>query len=173
MVCKSKELMISNNTKLTFIFLGVGVIVGIGVAKRYYFDESRYQFNHQLFAIGPEWVQIAAAKSIACDSYYQQLVLTILTPHQMVQGCEGCPKVKLDDGKIAEIECVLIGERGQEYPCRSVGYILGTAEPLFEEVSTSDTTKKDRRFRAVKLRSSSPLMCSSARMNCRTPPWFE
>lgn len=165
--------MISNNTKLTLIFFSLILIVGIGFAKRYYFDEGHYQFNEQVFVIGPEWAEIAAAKTIACDSYYQQFALTILTPHQMMEGCEGCPKVKLNDGKLVEIECVLVGENGQEYPCPLAGYILGTAEPLFEEVSTSDTTKKDRRFRAVKLRSSSPLACSSARMICRNPPWFE
>lgn len=154
--------MISNNTKLGLIFLCLILILGIGVARRFYFDEGRYQFNNQLFVIGSEWVEIAAAKTIACDSYYQEFELTILTPHQLMQGCEGCPKVKLNDGKLVEIECALVGDKGQEYPCR-----------LFEEIIMDEKKIRDRRFRAVKLRSSSPLLCSSARMNCRNPPWFE
>lgn len=144
------------------------MLLGLGVVKRYYFAENRYQFNSQMFLIGPEWMEITAEHVVACDGYYQQFVLTIQTPYQITDDW----KIKLKDGKLADIECVLIGTDGQEYPCQSSSY-LGTKEPTFKERDVDETKARKRNYRAVKLRCSQSLLCSGARIDCRNPPIWE
>ena len=166
-------MVLSGNTKLALGLLSIALLIGLGIAKRHYFDESRYYFNGQLFGVGKDWIEIVAPQPITCDSHYQGIVLTILTPHQIETECDGCPKIKLSDGRFVDIECMLVTEDGQEYSLQPAGFILGTAEPIFAERNIELTKEKTRQYRTVKLRSASEIVCSAVRMECRNPPIFE
>jgi hypothetical protein len=166
-------MILSGKTKLILSLSSFAILIAVGLYAGYINDEARYHFNEKFFVVGKEWVELTPKKPIKCDLIYQRLVLTILTPYEIEESCMGCPRIKLKDGTLTEIECVLVGDDGKEYQCRMASYYLAKSEPIFEEEGDEARKPRKRSYRAVKLRSSSPLLCSVARLECTRPPWLE
>src|SRR5215510_1469587 len=144
-------MILTGNTKLILSLSGFAILITVGLIAGYINNEHRYHFNEGLFAVGKEWVEITPKRPIECDLMYQRLVLNILTPYEVERFCMGCPRIKLKDGTLPEIECVLVGDDGKEYTCRSAGFYLRKWEPIFEENGDEVNKPRKRSYRAVKL----------------------
>jgi hypothetical protein len=140
-----------------------------------YFDERKYSFSgNELFVLTNQWLVLTPKNSVACNKEFQQLYLTVISPYEVVNFCVGCPKLKLQDGTTPIFECELVEMDGSIRPYRVAGIGLG-GEPtiIFDEIGDLMQTKRKREYRAVRLRSSRPVLCADASLTCYSPPFFE
>jgi hypothetical protein len=140
----------------------------------YYSNPSRYRFNgDQMFSLTDEWLELSPKHPIACNKEFQQLYLTLITPYEIQTYGPGSPRVILQDGTTPEIECELVSTDGAVYPYRYAGIVSeGKAQYImFDEKGHLFQTARKRAYRAVRLRSSRPIVCAEARLDCHRPPF--
>jgi len=136
-------------------------------AIRYYYSESSYRFNgNQLFTLTDQWLELTPENNVSCGREYQRLFLTIVTPYEVMNQCSDCPKIKLQDGTLPIIKCELVGKDGSIYRYRFAGIVSeGKAQYImFDEDSNLAQRARKREYRAVRVRSSRPILCAEARL---------